>query len=596
MRSSADLLALFAAGAIPVLAYVSIGLWVLRALRSDASGIERAALAYVFGTGVASLAILALRTADVPITLAPLGLIAASGWWAWRPSAFERLDRPPWSRGVDFATGCVATGMVLAALAPETTWDGFEYHLPMIRAWVDGPMRALPAMLDSEFRAGIDLLYVPAVSVDQPDAAAAVSAAFAIALAVLLRAEATRRASPGAGAWTGFFALIVPLTVEAAASTYVDLGVGAYGFLALLFADRWNRHGDARNLLAAALTLAFAANAKLHAAALAPAIVLLLAFGGRRPPLREWLRCGAITAVWVAPWFVKSSLTTGNPLFPMLCSWFGYGPTTAELLLSKTMEVRHYVRVDPGLGGFAWYLASITFGRAYHIGGVVGPLLLALAPLAFRRPSRPTLVLIVVIAAFVPLQFSFMPALRFATPLLPFYALAAAVGGHRLAQSGVAARALLTGGLLAIALLQLWWMWRIDAPRLAALRDPNGFERSVFPDQVNLRAMVAAAEPVVAIPKGAVSWMPKPVYNLHWSRNGELFFDQRTRPSDALALLSTRGVRSLVLDVRPEDRAAGRTGNPLVDAWLRQGLARLALDAEPLSAARGRVWVRVDLL
>ena len=46
---------------------------------------------------------------------------------------------------------------------------------------------------------------------------------------------------------------------------------------ALALADRWNRAGQGRDLTAAALLLAFAANAKLHAAALLPAVALLLA-------------------------------------------------------------------------------------------------------------------------------------------------------------------------------------------------------------------------------------------------------------------------------------------------------------------------------
>jgi hypothetical protein len=147
-------------------------------------------------------------------------------------------------------------------------------------------------------------------------------------------------------------------------------------------------------------------------------------------------------------------------------------------------------------------------------------------------------------------------------------------------------------------------------PRVAALRDPRAYEREVFPDQVALREVVSNAEPVVAIPMGAVFWMPKPVYNLHWERNGELFFireglhweragerffTRKTPPREALALLRRRGVRSLAIDVEPPHPRDGRVGHPILDAWLREGLAALRADGELPSARGDRVWVLVEL-
>ena len=105
-------------------------------------------------------------------------------------------------------------------------------------------------------------------------------------------------------------------------------------------------------------------------------------------------------------------------------------------------------------------------------------------------------------------------------------------------------------------------------------------------------------------------WMPHPVYNLHWERNGELFFTrktlhwerdgelfstQATPPREALALLGKRGVRSLAIDVEPPHPRDGRVGHPIVDAWLREGWVTLRADVEPSPARGDRVWVLVDL-
>jgi hypothetical protein len=510
---------------------------------------------------------------------------------------------------VDAATLAVAGLTFVAALGPETSWDGFEYHLPMVRAWSEGPIRALPAMLDAEFRAGVDLLYLPAVAAGEPDAAAAVSAGFALALAALIRAEARRRASAGAGALAGLFALLVPFTRDAAPTCYVDLGVGAYGFLALLSADRWNRTGDPRALTLCALALGFAANAKLHALALVPAALAIAVLGGRRPPLRVLGGAAAVVAALVAPWFAKAALTTGNPFFPFLGGWLGTGPTTEQVLALRRFRLSTDFGTERGVGSFVRYLVSIHFGRNPHVSGLIGPLPLALAPFAMSRLSRATAVLVGSVAVLFALQFVAMPALRFGAPLLPFAAVAAAVGGARLARSGAAARGVLGFAFALLALHHGAALGARDGPRLAALRDPDAYERRVFPDQVALRDMVSRAEPVVAIPMGAVLWMPKPVYVLLWERNGELIFRELrgrrggepfvvppTPPDRARALLGARGVRSLVLDVQPPHPADGRTGLPTVDLWLRQGTARLRADPEPPAARGDRVWVRVDLL
>lgn len=593
MRSPAELAALLGAGALAPLAYLALGLWIARALRLTERGSERLALAYAFGTGAASLAILALRALDWPLPWWGLAALAASGALARRDLRGGAIERPRWARAFDAAALLVAGVLLVAALAPETAWDGFEYHLPMVQAWTAGPLRVLPGLIDAEFRAGVDLLYVPAVALGQPDAAAAVSAGFAAALAAALRAECTRRASAAAGSVAALFVLLVPFTVDAAPSTYVDLGVGLYGFLALLAADRWSRSGEASQLTRCALLLAFAANAKLHAAILVPAAAGLVLAGGRPPPLGALLSRGAALAALTLPWFAKAAITSGNPLFPLFGEWLGHGPSSAEHLAWKRGHVYYYVKVDRDLPGFLRYLASLTFGRTYHVSGLLGPLPLALAPLAAARPARPTAVLIAVLAALFALQFAFMPALRFGTPLLPFLGIAAAVGGLRLARSGDAARAALVAAVGASALAATAPALATLAPRLGALRDPAAYERRVAPVQVGLRTVVARGEPVVAIPQGAVSWMPKPVYNLHWARNGELFFDGRTPPAQARELLRARGVHSLAIDAPAGARE--RVGHPIVDAWLASGEATLRPDPDPPPAGRGRVWRLVDL-
>jgi len=599
VRGGFEVAELLAAGLVPCLAYAVLGLPWLRPLGIQARGAERLALAFVFGSGSASLAILLLRALGIPLPVwgvgGAAGLVLLAGARLGRGGA-SALPAPGWARGVDLASAALAVLTFLVACAPETSWDGFEYHLPLVTAWTEGPIRAVPGLLDAEFRAGVDLLYAPMLTSGFPDAAAAVSAGFALALAALVRGEAGRRASPGAGALAGCFTLLVPFSVEAAPTSYVDLGVAAYGFSALRFADRWNRGGAAANLAASALCLGFAANAKLHAAALCPAVLALVLLGGRRPSGRALLRSAGLVALVTAPWFVKVGITAGNPLFPLLPGWLGSGPTDARNLELRRLRLLANYPVERDLSGLARYLASITFGRSVHVSGLLGPLPLALAPFAWWRPSRASLALLAVGSALLVLNFLATPALRFGGPLWPWLAVAAAVGGRRVARSGRAARAVVGAALGLLALHHGVVTAQRYLPRIAALRHPTAYERAMFPDQDNLRRMVARADPVVGIPMGAVSWMPQPVYNLLWERNGELYFVEGTPPGPALALLRRRGVRSLVIDAEPPHPADGRVGHALVDAWLARGRAEIAEDVHPLPARGQRVWVLVRLV
>jgi hypothetical protein len=601
-RGPAQIAALFAAGLVPSLAYLAVGLWIARGLRLGARGAERVALAWLLGTGGASLLLLGLRIAGIPVPLAGLGLVALCGIPALLPPpAGSTLHSEGEGRAPDLASRVLdavllAFGalVLLSALGPEVSWDGLAYHLPIARAFAEGPIRPLPGVLDAEFRLGIDLLFIPALAAGQPDAAAIVSAGFALALVALLRGEVARRASPAAGSWAGLLALGTPLVLDFAPTSYVDLGVGAYGFLALLASERFARAGDPRELALSALAAGFAANAKLHGALVAPAVLVILLLGGRRPSARQLLGWAAAVAAMASPWLFKAWLTTGNPFFPFLGDWLGTGATTAEHLRLRRERLRADLLLPSGARGLLAYLRILAFGSEPFAGGLLGPLPLAFAPLALGRLSRPSAALAAVCAAFFALQLAYAPALRFGAFWVPCLGIAAACGGLALARSGRAARAVVTLLCVGVAALQGLSALRAYAPRVAAIAAPQPYERAVWPSQENLARMVARGAPVVGILMGAVLWMPQPVYPLLWELNGEIFL-QKDSPADVLEVLRRRGVRSLVFPGAMPLPPDGSVRHPMLDSWIRSGYARPRRDVETLPAWPGRVWVLIDL-
>jgi hypothetical protein len=599
LRGTGELWNLVAAGCIPPLAYLVLGLLLLRGLRVPARGVERLALSWLLGTGAASLLLMGLRLFDIPVPLIILAVASVAGlafeWRAWR-AEHRGAVAPERSRvAVTVDAAALVTGgfLVLAALGPEVAWDALEYHLPIAKAWSEGPIRSLPGVFDAELRAGVDLLYIPAMAAEVPDAAAVVTACFALALAALVRAEAARSLSPVTAAWCGLLTLLTPLVLTHAPTCYTDLAVGAYGFGSLLAAHHWNRSGDRYLMVLAAIFAAFAANAKLHAAVLIPAIFVLLLIGGRPPRQRSLLRLVGLVIVLTLPWFVKAGMSTGNPFFPLLGEFFGWGQSDAAHVAIRRQRLA--LDLPPELRSLPSYLYHLAFGDHPYLGSLLGPLPLAFAPLALRCMDRTTATLTAVWVGLFALQFTFAPSLRFGTPLLPFVALVAANGAESLARRG--RRVGIAVGLLCagVAAFQAASAVGAYAPRLGALRAPGPYERAVWPAEESLRKMVARAEPVVAIPMGAVLWMPKPVYLLIGERNGEIFVG-RDSPRHVFDVFERRGVRSLVVSVKSPIPADGRLDHPIFGEWIRQGWLQPRDDVQPLPAFPGKVWVLLNVV
>ncbi len=114
MRDAVALLELSAAGVVPSLAYLVLGLRLLRPLGVAASGAERLALGFVFGTGAASLAILLLRAVGVPLPVPVWAAVAAlAAFWPRRGTPHRApAGAPPtgWVRAVEGGTLAAAPG------------------------------------------------------------------------------------------------------------------------------------------------------------------------------------------------------------------------------------------------------------------------------------------------------------------------------------------------------------------------------------------------------------------------------------------------------------------------------------------------------
>ncbi len=188
-------------------------------------------------------------------------------------------------------------------------------------------------------------------------------------------AVALRPASPGVRRWAVLAVLASPALVAFAGRSFSDLFLAAYAAAAWAAAL-----GGAPAALVGALA-GLAAGHKVTGLLLAAALTPLLR--GRRAA------GGIAMALAAAPWLVRSWLTHGNPVHPLLWRWFPAGGWDAVLEARYRLEL---LQGDRGpldrlleLAGLAWLLPVRNLGSGAD--GTTGALAALAAPLVFLGGS-----------------------------------------------------------------------------------------------------------------------------------------------------------------------------------------------------------------
>ncbi|MFY9820134.1 MAG: glycosyltransferase family 39 protein [Thermoanaerobaculia bacterium] len=341
MTAAAGLIAGFV---LPLLGLAATA-WVLgrgatRALGLGFSGrLEKGAVSTVLGLALASYLLLLLglcgRLQVVPVLLAA-ALVHVFGAPVWRETWDDLRDlraggfRPAWMAVLFLAV----LPFALPALYPPTAFDATLYHLPFARAFVE--TGGLPYLADRRFPVfpqANEVLFA-AVMLFGRDVAAQGVQLLATLLTAALLAVWARRAFPdfrAAGALAAAIFLGNPLVSYLAGTAYIEPGLTLFVTGGLFAVDRWRETGDRRWLVPAAALAATAADVKYLGLYFLGAAALLVALTGKKPrPLRERgldvLRFGGVALVFLAPWYLRLVILTGNPVFPYAPQLFGANP------------------------------------------------------------------------------------------------------------------------------------------------------------------------------------------------------------------------------------------------------------------------------
>lgn len=291
---------------------------------------------------VATLLVLALLCSvrNIGDCLRDLGLFATSLRW--------ELIRSP-LRMAHLAIVLIIVIQLVAALAPPipADFDGLSQHLAHAKQYAhDGEIRPLWYDHHAHFPATLQMMYTVAHLFGVPGASKLFHWGFGIIAIGAVVMMGRRLLAPAAGSYGGLVLATTPGVAWLMGVGYVDLATMACGVLALHFFIRWTQEDDQNWLLWLSAVMAGAGAAtKMQGLALLGLLVVATIIV-LRPRFARGLGHAAayvgIALIVCGPWYLKSYLWTGNPVYPFAYEVFGGKMWSADRAEGYTYDQRNY--------------------------------------------------------------------------------------------------------------------------------------------------------------------------------------------------------------------------------------------------------------
>lgn len=385
--------------------------------------------------------------------------------WVQKPIRRDRSARI-WQLCALAAVVCA----LIAALAPESEYDAVWYHLTYPQRFLQhGTLIDNPNDYVSLYPWTWELWFGYGLAWGGPITAKLLHFA-GLPLATLVTWSMTRRFVPAASPWfaAALFAS-VPTVIWEASTAYIDLALTLHVALLIYTLLRYAEAQGRQWLLLAAFNGGMALATKHLALVVVGLACLGLALHGWRekhqlwPSLRPALVLGSLSLLLPLPWYLRSYMATGNPVFPELYGLFGAPPERwdagSAAGLSGFLDRFGLPRTPLNQLLLPWHITM----KADRYGGSLGPLFLLLLPLLPLRRWRGALPwLIAFVIGFVAVWASPLASfqLRFLIPIAPLLAVLGAVAWARLAAivrraAGRMAVQVLTSGTALLLILNL---------------------------------------------------------------------------------------------------------------------------------------------
>lgn len=355
-------------------ACVAAGEQVLRWLRAEAeSPASRIAFAAALGLGILSYLVLAiglagwLSTASVSIVIGALAILGGPSYARWvrkRPPRNVTVRRAEPHRLLSVALLAVVVAAALltlvGSLAPPISddWDGLAYHLADAKLYLDrGRISPIWFQSHSNFPFTVEMLFVAGLALKSVSIAKGLSWVFWLAGVLGVYGLTRSLAGESGSRWCGLAGATVfaatPIVLWEATSSYVDVAAAVFLVLAAHALLVWRRSDVRGWLIVAGLFAGWALGTKMTV--LLPVVLLggcalwwSKAVGPRRAG--HALAFVGIALAVASPWYIKSYVWTGNPVYPFFYSVFDGKNWAAENAEAYRAQQATFGNEDKGLG------------------------------------------------------------------------------------------------------------------------------------------------------------------------------------------------------------------------------------------------------
>ncbi|MBX7131411.1 MAG: hypothetical protein K1X67_01920 [Fimbriimonadaceae bacterium] len=271
----------------------------------------------------------------IPALIWVIALLGVLAGWNYFTTGFKtdgkfKLSTGPWL----LAPAALVLLMLLPvvnALAPSDSmdWDSLAYHLAVPKLWLEaGKMVYIPFIHHSNFPFTVDNLYIWGLQWGGQTGAKTFTIGFLVFGAMAVFGMARRWTGKTAAGWWAALAFVgVPVVLWESGSGYIDVAHGLFAGLGILYlAEAVTREDGSWGL--AAVLFGLAAGSKYTGLQTIAAscfvcgtAVLMLRMG--RPMLVRILAAGLVAVVIASPWYVRTAINTGNPVYPFFYEKLG---------------------------------------------------------------------------------------------------------------------------------------------------------------------------------------------------------------------------------------------------------------------------------
>lgn len=323
---------------------------------------------------------------------------------AWIPGGLLRISDEVWTPMERACLPVLALFIALCAfyaLAPSTTWDPLDYHYELPRRWLlNGHFFDQPGIIYHQFPSSTELHFGWLMAVESDLAAnqytiILIATFFLAAIALGVRYCSRQAAVAGILAVAG-----LPLVfTEQAQGGVIDCALGTYMLLALGRAFRWRVSRDNLDFLLMAFCGGMAVSIKHSGWMLGFFLFGLLVVDSiaRKEKLGRGIEravaLGVCMFAMVFPWYYKSFIEMGNPVWPFADSLFNGTPKHyADILYWSNPNFTR----DPWDLITWWFEVTFSVPLTQYRFRLLTPIYLGLLPmlLVFRRHPGPHLQLL----------------------------------------------------------------------------------------------------------------------------------------------------------------------------------------------------------